>query len=150
MRRNIMVFFSCALLLAASGSLVFANDVTVTAGLDLQEARLDAASFASDWLTDLDLEDYMDAAVSYKLGADIKASQKELRALRQPMGKLHQRSFVSAHIFAIASDDSECRVRVIYESDFDKGDVRAIVIESVEVLIWPNAPRILSYIIESE
>ena len=104
----------------------------------------DAASFASDWLSDLDNGEYDLAAVSYKFEGNEAENRQELESARGALGAMSSRLYVGAQVFAVATDDSEHQVRVVYESEFAKKTVT----ETVDVLLWPNKPVILRYLIE--
>lgn len=110
------------------------------------EQKQDAASFSSDWLADLDNENYDEAAAVYTIDGDSSESRELLRSMRSGLGDLRSRSYGGAHVTAIANDESEHKVRVIYFTEFAGGTVT----ESVDVLLWPKAPVILAYKIERE
>jgi len=110
------------------------------------EERQDAASFASDWLADLDNGDYGAAAGHYKLGENRGEAVKELRDLRNGSGKLISRTYNWSNVVAIANDDSEVVVQVSYTTEF----LNMTLVELVDVLSWPNATVVLEYSIEEE
>jgi len=144
-----MAAFAIAMMIILTGFVneARADDAAFTAEArppQWQEQRQDAASFASDWLTDLDNRDYAAAAVVYTVDADKMESQKLLQSIRAELGELSSRTFQSAQVIAAANDSSEYKVLVEYVTEFS----RATVVERVEVLLWPKSPVVLAYIIE--
>lgn len=130
-----------------ANTFAYANDSAITEAASPPkwlEQRQNAASFASDWLTDLDHGNYAEAAKSYKVDADPAESAKQLSLTREKLGSMSSRSYKGAAVTAVANDESEMKIRVAYETEFSTKTVH----ESVEVLIWPKAPVILNYELE--
>ena len=110
------------------------------------EQRQDAASFASDWLTDLDNAEFAQAVKAYTVDGDPAENENRLRGMREGLGSLVSRTFKWATVTAVANDDSEHRVTVAYETEF----ANKTVVESLDVLLWPKDPVILTYRLEQE
>ncbi len=148
-------FLSCLVLLVtitASGVLdSFATALAADSAPELaasapewQEQEQDAASFSSDWLTDLDNDNYASAAASYTVDGNRAELEKTLQSMRDGVGKLSSRSYIEANVFAVASDDSEHKVRVVYVTEFSQKTVA----ETVDILLWHKSPVVLAYTID--
>ncbi len=107
------------------------------------EQKQNAASFTYDWLVALDNEEYAQAAASYTVDGDTAASESFLRAQRKGLGELSSRSYEWATVTAVATDDSEHKVQVVYTTEF----AQKTVTETIEVLLWHKDPIVLSYTI---
>ena len=148
MRLSFALSFFALLFLAVTGTTpsLAAGDVPSSEARDPEwrEQRQNAASFVYDWLNALDTGDYKAAARSYRVDADRNESEKILRAIRAETGKCTAREFGGAVVFAVATDESEHKVRVIYQTDCSRKNIT----ETMEVLLWPKAPVVLRYTVQ--
>ena len=75
------------------------------------------------------------------MGGDKEESARLLWLTRDGLGRFSSRNYLRAEVFAVAADDSEHKVRVVYESEFSDKKVT----ETVDVLLWPKAMVVLAY-----
>ena len=143
---SFLVFTLLLFVLANAASSFAASDAPSLEAIEPNwlEQRQDAASFAYDWLIDLDNGDYEAAARSYRVDADTEESKKILRGVREETGQCTGREFAGAVVFAVATDKSEHKVRVVYRTDCSRKNVT----ETMEILLWPKASAVLRYTVE--
>ena len=145
--RKILSYWVLLVGIMASGALCsFAAEIAESDAPEWLEQKQDAASFASDWLTDLDNGQYASAAASYTVDGNRAELEKSLQSMRSGVGELSSRSYGRADVFAVATDDSEHKVRVVYFTEFSQKTVT----ETVDVLLWHTSPIVLAYTIEEK
>ena len=110
------------------------------------EQRQDAASFAYDWLIDLDNGDYAAAAGAFTVDGDKDEGRERLREIRAGLGNPASREYGGATVVAVAADDSEHQVKVSYTSEFSQ----KTAVETVLVLLWHKSPVVLAYTVEEK
>lgn len=114
---------------------------TAVANAEWKDQRDDASSFASDWLTDLDNMDFAAAASAYTITGEPIELEAKLQAARAGLGALRERNYGWARVLAIAHDESECRVEVVFTTRFEHG-VRE---EWLDILLGHEAPVVMIY-----
>jgi hypothetical protein len=125
-----------------------AEEATEATPVDVEwmEEGKQATIFAQDWIADLDAGDFVKAAGQVlPLGKKPDPSNpKTLRDMRAELGEFSSRALTQMHaeVYAAASDDSECKVRVRYSTKAERKNV----LEVVEVLLVKGRePVVLDY-----
>lgn len=145
MRQFSTITFSLALLVTlfyvAASPCVAQTDVS--SPQSWKEEQLDAASFASDWLTDLDNGEFMLAA-ELTVDGDVQGFAEYIQGIRERMGKMRSRSYHGTMVTAVANDDSEQQIMVEYATEFEAMSVTELVL----VLNWQGKCKVISYMVE--
>ena len=130
---------------------VWAEDATPTMSAEepqWREVEQDAASFAVDWLISLDGGDFSAAAAAFtRWGGDPEPTitEKKLAGLRNGCGEFSERSFLGSHVFAVAHDNSEQRIRVRYHTQFANKTVEEV---TEVLLVQGKDPVVTDYRLE--